>query len=397
MQPFMINIHLYPSPFINDSRILREAGSLARLGLFDRIELVGVGWSRLPESETVQNSIRILRIGRRDGSESVARKIAHTLAWSHEVYRRYRNAPLTCINCHSISTLPVGVLLKRASGAKIIYDAHELETEANGLTGVRKFLTKQVERALIRQTDHCTFVGLAIEEWYVRQYRLHNTTVLYNCPPRQDVRHTDYFRQRFPIPHDKPIFLYQGLLAEGRGLRALMEAFDGLAERAALVVMGYGPLADWVSEQAARHENIHYHPAVPPERLLTYTGAADYGLSVIEPTSISYEYCMPNKLFEYVMARKPVLVSPTMEQKRLVEHHGIGEVATDTSPKAIQQAALRLLERMPGSFDAALDRAREEYCWERQETKLKATYLEALGFHPRVNDAGSTSSLPSRQ
>ena len=57
----MINIHLYPSPFLNESRILREACSLSRLALFDRIDLVGVGQEGLPAMEDLHGNIRIVR------------------------------------------------------------------------------------------------------------------------------------------------------------------------------------------------------------------------------------------------------------------------------------------------------------------------------------------------
>lgn len=391
----MVNVHLYPSPFLNESRILREAGSLARLGLFERIDLVGIGQQGVPDSEQVQDGIRILRLGRGGGAGGMVDKIARTGGWSHAVFQRYRNEKIACINCHSVTTLPLGVMLKRMTGAKLVYDAHELETEANGLRGVRKYLTKQVERALIRHADHCIFVGGAIEQWYVREYGLGNTTVLYNCPPRQDMPHTDHFRKTYSIAPGKPVFLYQGVIGEGRGIRPLLEAFAKLSEHAVLVVMGYGLLADWFAQQAARHPTIHYHPAVAPERLLAYTAGADFGLSVIEGTSLSYEYCMPNKLFEYVMARKPVLVSPTREQSEFVRHHAIGEVASDTSAQAIQEAVLRLLERTPASLQSALSRTRDEFCWERQEAKLEAAYVDALGFRPRPHRF-QTSTLVSR-
>jgi glycosyltransferase involved in cell wall biosynthesis len=294
---------------------------------------------------------------------------------------------LACINCHSVTTLPLAVMLKRATGAKLIYDPHELETEANGLHGARKLGTKQVERALIHGADHYIFVGQAIEDWYRQEYGLRNTTVLYNCPVSTEVPQSDHFRTVFGIPGDKPIFLYQGLLGKGRGLEILVKAFSEIRERAALVIMGYGPLEEWVAGQAKEFANIHFHPAVPPDQLLAYTAAADFGLSVIEATSMSYEYCMPNKLFEYVMARKPVLVSPTIEQRHFVETQGVGEAAASITPEAVRQGALRLLERGPATFAAALNRARAEFCWERQESKLEAAYLHALGFRPRTECA----------
>ena len=53
----MINVHLYPSAFLNESRILREADSLSRLTLFERIDLVGIGQEGLAPVEDVKNDI----------------------------------------------------------------------------------------------------------------------------------------------------------------------------------------------------------------------------------------------------------------------------------------------------------------------------------------------------
>jgi glycosyltransferase involved in cell wall biosynthesis len=384
----MINIHLYPSPFLNESRILREVSSLSRLALFERIDLIGVGHEGRAPIEDVQRDIKIIRIGRCSGT-NFPTKLIRTWSWSQTVFQRYRNEEVGCVNCHSVATLPLGVMLKRATGAKLVYDAHELETETNGLKGFRKFLTKQSERALIRYADHSIFVGAAIEQWYVREYGLRSTTVLYNCPLRRTVKPTDYFRKTFSIRTDVPIFLYQGVIGAGRGIPKLVEAFSSLAGRAALIVMGYGSLADWTAREATRRPGIYFHPAVAPEHLLDYTAAADFGVSMIEATSLSYDYCMPNKLFEYVMANKPVLVSPTREQSDFVRKYDIGEIAADTTPAVIRDSVLKLISRDPLTFQAALKRAADEYCWEGQEPKLYAVYRDSLGMRSSESDDAS--------
>ena len=45
----------------------------------------------------------------------------------------------------------------------------------------------------------------------------------------------------------------------------------------------------------------HFHPVVSPEVLLKYTSSADFGVCFVEDSCLSW-YCLPNKLFEYLMA-----------------------------------------------------------------------------------------------
>jgi glycosyltransferase involved in cell wall biosynthesis len=376
----MVNIHLYPSWILNESRMLREARTLSRLAVFERIDLVGCGGPDLPQDQDVGGRIWIRRLAYRSAEGGLLQKIREILRWTVTVYRTYRKQPLACVNAHSISTLPLGCALKLATGARLIYDAHELETETTGLSGLRKTATKLLERALIGYVDYSIFVGAAIDDWYRQRYSLSNTAVVYNCPPLTTVARSDHFRQTFGIAPQVPIFLYHGVISKERGVPKLIEAFASLEQQAALVLMGYGDLVPWVQEQAAQRANVFYHPAVPPDQLLAHTAAADYGLSVIEPASLSYEYCMPNKLFEYLMAGKAVLVSPTLEQRTFVQQQGVGEVARTTDPPDIREAVLRLLARSPSELHAAIERTRVEFSWEKQEGVLRRIYTEQLGF-----------------
>jgi glycosyltransferase involved in cell wall biosynthesis len=92
---------------------------------------------------------------------------------------------------------------------------------------------------------------------------------------------------------------------------------------------------------------------------------------------------MPNKLFEYLMAGKPVLVSPTLEQRRFVERYGVGEVARNTDPASIRDAVLRLLAKDRTELERAVARTRREFAWEQQEVVLRRIYVDSLGFRPR--------------
>ena len=60
--------------------------------------------------------------------------------------------------------------------------------------------------------------------------------------------------------------------------------------------------------------------------LINYTAAADVGLSLIENISLSYYYALPNKLFEYIMAEVPVVVSNLPQMAEVVKEYKIGDV-----------------------------------------------------------------------
>jgi glycosyltransferase involved in cell wall biosynthesis len=276
--------------------------------------------------------------------------------------------------------LPLGVLLKRATGARVVYDPHELETEANGLSGARRRVSKVLERLLYRAADAVIVVGDEIADWYQREYGGVRPSVVLNCPPRRALSRTSVLRDACEVPEDATVFLYQGILGPGRGIELMLDAFLQADDpHRVLVLLGMGPLEPLISKRAQDSKSIRLHPAVPPQRLAEYTASADVGMCLIEDTCLSYRYCMPNKLFEYLAAGVPPLVSNLPGIARVVDRYGAGWVLPDWSP-----AALRTIVRSIGPADVASRRmgtadAAGVYTWEAQVPALLAVY-ERLRF-----------------
>ncbi|WP_323592289.1 hypothetical protein, partial [Aliarcobacter butzleri] len=65
-------------------------------------------------------------------------------------------------------------------------------------------------------------------------------------------------------------------------------------ENAVIVFMGYGSLENLIRETSKEYKNIYFHQAVSPDVLLDYTSSADFGISTIEDSCLSYRYCLPN-------------------------------------------------------------------------------------------------------
>lgn len=378
------NIHLYPSDFRSESRIMREARALAKIGLFSHIHLLGVRSDNLPDREEISASITLHRLGpAKDRFTSAPARIVWLICWMSAVFWFCLREPLACLNAHSLPVLPLAVLIKTVKRCGLVYDAHELETETGYSQGLRKRLAQSIERLLIHWCDRHIFVGQAIAEWYQERYGLLNPAVVYNVPDVQcpiEVDAQGGLRGRLGIHSQQSIALYQGLLGQGRGIETLLKAAQNVPE-VAFVFLGFGPLEARVCQASKAQSNIHFHPRVPHEELLQLTASADFGLSLIEPVSLSYELCMPNKLFEYMQSGVPVLVSPTTEQKQLIERFGAGLVAASGSVADITAVLERALKSDRDAMIEGCRAATAHYAWENQVDRLRDVHQGLAGNH----------------
>lgn len=379
----MINLHIYPTPFTHESRVLRETAFLARAAQFSQIVMVGTARAGLPAVEQVDAHRTIRRFERTSGAGLLSKTVG-TLAWLRRVYVAFRNEPLACINCHSLPVLPLGVVLAWRTGAKLVYDAHELETETDGLRGLRQAMSKLVERMCVRRAHAMIVVSDSIAAWYAKTYRITKPAVVLNTPEHAAPPVSDSLRTMLGIPSDRRIYLYQGMLIPARGIEAVCDAFELLpAPRPVLVFMGDGPLVELVRARAAKNPDIRHVPAVPPTDILRHTASADVGLCLFEHTCLSYYFCMPNKLFEYIRAGIPVICSDLPELRRVVNGEHIGLIAPDARPESIAAAVTAMEQRHPQSFAGALAQAADKYSWTRQTTVLAALYQELGLLGPR--------------
>ena len=375
----MNNIHLYPSSFENESRIEKQANSLSNAGLFDKICLIGCGKSKPSPRVGSPQNIKLYLIKKENKKPKIHSKIFFFFHYYLGVIRLTRKWKIACINCHSLSVLPLGYMLKLLHGSKLIYDAHELETETNGSSGVRKILAKLIERIIIRQVDHVFVVSENIADWYKRTYAIARPTVIFNAPKSQKIGKSNLLRERLRIEKNKKIFIYQGVMNHGRGIDKLLDVFEGRADKnAVLVLMGYGPLVPELKSRAQASKNIFFQPAVPPREVLKYTSSADVGIALIENTCLSYYFCMPNKLFEYMMAGLPVLASNMKEMNDFITKHNAGEVVNIDSISTINLAIDRLIESDLADFENRNRKVALAYAWPTQADKMIKAYKTIL-------------------
>lgn len=176
-------LHIVRNDVLNDSRVLRAA----RAGIHARsdgsVEVVGLASSRATGQFIAGNvSVRLVPLRTRGLPKDLASQLVKYAEWALRILKLYRGQELTHIHCHDLVPLPIAVALKRSTGAKLIYDAHELETEQAGQFGLRKGLAKWVESRLIRHVDALITVSPSIGQWYESRFPGVQAHIVRNVP-----------------------------------------------------------------------------------------------------------------------------------------------------------------------------------------------------------------------
>ena len=370
---------LLTNNFSNDARVLKEGRSLAKAG-YD-VTLACYTYGTLPKSENI-DGIKVERIYYYKNKFKKFIFIKFMIAaffilrYYAVVFFRYR-AKYDIIHCNDLLTLPLGVMLKKMTRrqTKVVYDAHEYETEINGITGVRKAVYRLLERIFIYEVDKVITVSPSIANEYARIYDIEKPDLVLNCPPYTDDVQNDIFRTKFNIPNDTTIFLYQGGLYRARGIEMLLKAFEKRTTQDKVIIfMGYGPLAVDIQAMAAASSVIFYHPAVSQDVLLDHTSSADIGVCMTPNTCLNHYYCLPNKFFEYTMAGVPVMVSDLFELGRVINEFKNGYIIEGEDLQAFTHAIDKVNVSDLEKMKARIPTVKKQYNWENQEKNLLRIY-----------------------
>lgn len=312
-------------------------------------------------------------------------------------YRLVLEDEFDVFHAHDLNTLPVAAAAARKTGAKLIYDSHELYPEVSTLSRLESRVWKTLERRLIRRPDQVITVCESIADELSSRYSVPKPIILLNCPPRTNLpaqNGPNVLRAAAGLAHsDEPIVLYQGGFATHRGLPELVEAARHF-HCGILVLMGWGKLEAQLSAQIAdlrlSDRVIMIGPAAPSE-LASYTAGADLGVIPYQAVGLNNYYTTPNKLFEYILAGLPVAGSRFPELRRVIDGYGLGTMFDPNDPQDIALAINYMLDDREAMAEMRANTARAavELTWENQAAKLLAAY-GAITNGARVADPVSS-------
>jgi glycosyltransferase involved in cell wall biosynthesis len=261
---------------------------------------------------------------------------------------------------------------------QLVFDSHELFPEVPELVHrpvVRK-IWQILEKKLISKIKFGFTVSPSIADFYFNTYG-----VKFELIRNLGNFRFDYEFEEIDKSQKQKTIIYQGSLNIGRGLEILIESMQQI-DGAILQIIGSGDVAPKLirlTKKLNLEDKVRFIGRLPLERLWEFTASASIGISLEENLGLNYQYALPNKLFDYIQARIPVIISDLPEMTGIVNKYRIGKVLVERTPEKLAEIIKEMLkeEVVQDEYAVNLELAARELCWEKEEEKLIKLFKRA--------------------
>lgn len=286
---------------------------------------------------------------------------------------------------HYVAALPAAGAAAQRHGALLGFDAedfHSGEGMDDPADARRMAMVRIVEGAWLPRCRHLTAAAPLIGKAYASRYEVPEPVTVLNVFPLD-------MAPLQPAPPRRPeaplrAYWFSQTIGLDRGLQPFLQAMARTAVRIELEIRGddpwrHGETLKTMARELGIADRVRLLPLAPPQEMVRLAAAYDLGLSLETDVSENRRLCLTNKVFTYLLAGVPVLLSDTPAQRALVPDLGEAAALVPLSdPSTIAATLDRLVPRLEQARAAALRLGRERYNWEVEQGALLASVEAAF-------------------
>jgi len=284
---------------------------------------------------------------------------------------------------HDPEIIPVGLLLKLLTRAKIIYDIHE-DIPAQILTKewipsyMRTFvggLFNHMQKICSLFFDAIIVAGNDIAKHFPFCEKIN---VVRNFPSLEIVKNLNLSKEK--EKREQIILIYIGVIAKDRGIQQMVEAIHLIKSNIKLMLVGSfcdSVFCEYIKEIAGG--KVEFVGQVPHERVFKYLSVADIGLILFHdtPNNITAIKGRNRKIFEYMTMGLPIVASNLEGWREAIEDEGYGVVVNPLDPRDIANGIKKLIDNPQLRIEMGqkgINSCLNEFNWEKEKQAFLEVY-----------------------
>ena len=291
------------------------------------------------------------------------------------ILKAVRGRRFDVVHANDFDMLATGVKLARRSGAKLVYDSHEIFLAPGRIDAGESYLESLQSREgkLFQQTSGFITVNPLVAEHLTDFYHPPvEATIIYNG--------ADSFTSHVEPAHEPLRLVFTGSLNPRYHLPDLVKGFSKYRGKLTLTIFGFDGDYDVIKQQIVASgvsDIVVLNPPVDSSEIVNTITTYDIGLFNLMPAHFNDRFASPNKFFDYLAAGLAV-VAPTSAEfvAREIEEAGCGYAYHQQSPNDVLAALDHLIahpDEVTAMKRAALATA-PRFSWDVQKKKLVGLY-----------------------
>lgn len=300
-----------------------------------------------------------------------------------------RPADVTIAYLPPLSTAFPALIMKKLRKAKFMVWIHDMWPETLEEAGVKN---KKILAGIGRAADHIyrkashimvlsdgfksNLIGKGVPDGKISTIPNWSDPA---APPLQMPNKEDF--AQFGLQAGRFYILYAGNLGEMQALEAVIDAYSLMPNEPdiMLLLLGTGTRKEKLMRRVDERnlaDRVRFLGRVSPEEVPAYYALADALIVHIRDSKL-FQITIPHKIYEYMLAAKPVIAAIRGDARAEVLRAGVGLACEPQDPKSIADAILEL-KRLPAEERAAMGRRGRRFLLDHRTPKVLIDRIEGI-------------------
>lgn len=278
---------------------------------------------------------------------------------------------------HNLAALPAAAIAAQRHHARLGFDAEDFHTgelpdtpEYQAEIAVRD----RIERTFLPRCHHLTAASPGIAAAYAERYGVEMKPILNVCPLSEAP--TSPCKSQVSEPS---LYWFSQTIGPGRGIESIIYAMGQMQTRVqlhlrGLPAAGYSEKLMELAQRVGVSDRLHLLPPAPPAEMVRLAASHDLGLCLELNQPLNRAICLTNKIFTYLLAGLPILMSKTPAQTEIYEKLKAAALLVNIDEPAAIAIALDKWFSKPNKLQLAHAKAwelgREMYNWDVEQKQF---------------------------